>query len=46
MSAATRCSAPAILGGSNFRIGIGAIPFLLPLMLQLGFGLNPFQSGL
>ena len=23
-----------------------AIPFLLPLMLQLGFGLNPFQSGL
>ncbi len=35
-----------IIGGSNFRIGIGAIPFLLPLMLQLGFGLNPFQSGL
>ena len=35
-----------ILGGSNFRIGIGAIPFLLPLMLQLGFGLSPFQSGL
>ena len=35
-----------ILGGSNFRVGIGAIPFLLPLMLQLGFGLNPFQSGM
>ncbi len=35
-----------ILGGSNFRIGIGAIPFLLPLMLQLSFGLSPFQSGL
>ena len=35
-----------IIGGSIFRIGIGAIPFLLPLMLQLGFGLNPFQSGL
>ncbi len=35
-----------IVGGSNFRIGIGAIPFLLPLMLQLGFGYNPFQSGL
>ena len=35
-----------IVGGSVFRIGIGAIPFLLPLMLQLGFGLNPFQSGL
>ncbi|MFT3974336.1 MAG: MFS transporter [Amaricoccus sp.] len=36
----------AIVGGSLFRIGIGAIPFLLPLMLQLGFGLTPFQSGL
>jgi len=35
-----------VLGGSLFRIGIGAIPFLLPLMLQLGFGLNPFESGL
>ena len=34
-----------ITGGSVFRIGIGAVPFLLPLMLQLGFGLNPFQSG-
>ena len=29
-----------------FRFGIGAMPFLLPLMLQLGFGLTPFQSGL
>jgi MFS family permease len=29
-----------------FRIGVGATPFLLPLMLQLGFGLDPFQSGL
>ena len=36
----------AILGGSLFRVGIGAIPFLLPLMLQLGFGLTAFQSGL
>jgi EmrB/QacA subfamily drug resistance transporter len=35
----------SILGGSFFRIGVGAMPFLLPLMLQLGFGLNPFQSG-
>ncbi|WDS37216.1 MFS transporter [Pseudoxanthomonas sp.] len=34
-----------VIGGSLFRIGIGAIPFLLPLMLQLGFGLNPLQSG-
>ena len=36
----------AILGGSIFRIGIGATPFLLPLMLQLGFGYSPFQSGM
>ena len=32
-------------GGAVFRIGVGAMPFLLPLMLQLGFGLSPLQSG-
>jgi EmrB/QacA subfamily drug resistance transporter len=31
--------------GSLFRIGIGAMPFLLPLMLQIGFGLSPLISG-
>ncbi len=36
----------SVTGGFIFRIGVGAIPFLLPLMLQLGFGLSPFQSGL
>ncbi len=36
----------AIIGGSLFRIGIGAFPFLMPLMLQLTFGLTPFESGL
>ncbi|CAN5144778.1 MFS transporter [soil metagenome] len=35
----------AVSGGTVFRMGIGAIPFLMPLMLQLGFGLTPFQSG-
>ncbi len=35
-----------ILSGSIFRIGNGALPFLLPLMLQIGFGLDPFRSGL
>lgn len=35
-----------VLGGALFRIGIGAIPFLLPLMLQLGFGMTPLESGL
>lgn len=36
----------AIVGGSLFRIGVGALPFLLPLLFQLGFGLSPFSSGL
>ncbi|MBZ9654158.1 DHA2 family efflux MFS transporter permease subunit [Phyllobacterium lublinensis] len=36
----------SIIGGSVFRIGVGALPFLLPLMFQIGFGLTPFQSGL
>jgi MFS family permease len=35
-----------VVGGSLFRIGVGAIPFLLPLMLQLGFGLSAFHSGM
>ena len=34
-----------VVGGLVFRIGIGAIPFLLPLLLQIGFGLTPFESG-
>jgi EmrB/QacA subfamily drug resistance transporter len=29
-----------------FRTGIGAIPFLLPMMLQVGFGNSAVQSGL
>jgi EmrB/QacA subfamily drug resistance transporter len=33
-------------GGFLFRVGVGATPFLLPLLLQLGFGFTPFQSGL
>jgi EmrB/QacA subfamily drug resistance transporter len=36
----------AIWGGSLFRIAIGTVPFLVPLMLQIGFGLNAFSSGL
>ncbi len=36
----------SILGGFLFRLGIGALPFLLPLLLQIGFNLTPFQSGL
>ncbi len=36
----------SVVGGFLFRLGIGALPFLLPLMLQFGFGMTPFQSGL
>jgi EmrB/QacA subfamily drug resistance transporter len=35
-----------IEGGSLFRIAISVSPFLLPLMFQIGFGLNAFQSGI
>jgi len=36
----------SVAGGSLFRIGIGALPFLLPLLFQIGFGMSPLQSGL
>jgi EmrB/QacA subfamily drug resistance transporter len=36
----------SIIGGFLFRLGIGALPFLLPLLMQVGFGLSPFKSGL
>ena len=36
----------AAAGGSLFRIGIGAIPFLLPMMLQLTFDKSAAESGL
>ena len=36
----------SVTGGFVFRMGLGALPFLTPLMLQLGFGLTPFASGM
>lgn len=38
--------AVAMGGGSLFRVSISAVPFLLPLLFQVGFGLNAFESGL
>ena len=35
----------ALVGGLLFRVAVGAMPFLLPLMLQVGFGMSAFQSG-
>jgi len=33
------------LAGGLCRIGINGVPFLLPVMLQVGFGMSPIQSG-
>ena len=35
----------SVTGGSLFRIGVGAAPFLLPLMMQQGLGYSPIESG-
>ncbi len=36
----------SVMGGSLFRVAIGATPFLLPMMFQVGFGFSPLKSGL
>jgi EmrB/QacA subfamily drug resistance transporter len=36
----------SVASGSLSRIAVGAMPFLLPMMLQLGFGFSAAQSGL
>jgi EmrB/QacA subfamily drug resistance transporter len=36
----------AVVGGFVTRIGIGGIPFLFPLLYQVGLGFSPIQSGL
>ncbi|WLI76108.1 MFS transporter [Kosakonia sp. H02] len=33
-------------GGSLFRASISAVPFLLPLLFQVGFGMDPLHAGL
>lgn len=35
----------AVIGGSLFRASINAVPFLLPLLFQLGFGWSAAQAG-
>ena len=35
-----------VVGGSLFRVGVGAVPFLLPLMFQIAYGMTALQSGL
>ena len=36
----------SVLGGFVTRLGVGGMPFLLPLLFQLGLGLPAWQSGL
>jgi EmrB/QacA subfamily drug resistance transporter len=36
----------AVVGGFVTRLGIGGLPFLLPLLYQLGMGLPAWESGL
>jgi MFS family permease len=36
----------SVVAGMFLRLGVGATPFLFPLMLQLSFGLSPFESGM
>jgi MFS family permease len=36
----------AVLGSYVTRLGMGGIPFLFPLLYQVGFGFTPIQAGL
>ena len=36
----------SMLGGTLVRLGLGATPLLLPLLLQIGFGWSPVKAGL
>ncbi|WP_243649268.1 MFS transporter [Luteibacter rhizovicinus] len=36
----------SVVGGSLTRITAGSVPFLLPLMMQLGFGMSAAHSGI
>jgi EmrB/QacA subfamily drug resistance transporter len=42
----SRTFAAAVSGSFVTRIGIGGVPFLLPLLYQVGLGFSPVQSGL
>ncbi|MCH1923589.1 MFS transporter [Shewanella sp. C31] len=42
---AVRTFRVSIVGGSLFRIAISSVPFLLPLMFQVGFGFSAVTSG-
>jgi len=41
-----RTFSTSVTGSFLTRIGMGGVPFLLPLLYQIGLGLSPVQSGL
>lgn len=41
----TRTFRTSFISGSLLRVGYGALPFLLPLMLQVGLGFSALESG-
>jgi EmrB/QacA subfamily drug resistance transporter len=36
----------SVVGGGFMRLAMGATPFMLALLLQIGFGMSPFRAGL
>ncbi len=46
LAAVPTYSATTIWGGTFFRTAMGAVPFLLPILFQISFGLSPFDTGL
>ena len=36
----------SVVGGGFMRLAVGATPFMLAMLLQIGFGMSPFQAGL
>lgn len=42
----TRTFRAAVVGSFLTRLGVGGMPFLLPLLYQVGMGFSPVQSGL
>eukprot|EP01037_Dinobryon_pediforme_P019671 gene19671-20131_t len=43
---AVRTFRVSVMGGFITRLGVGGLPFLMPLLFQLGLGLPAWQSGL
>lgn len=41
-----RTFAVTIWGGTLFRMGVSAVPFLVPILFQIGFGYSSFEAGM